>query len=403
MYMSKIIRITNNWKKSVLCLMTAVCLMAGPQEASATGAAALGSTAQIEAQKLTDGAALAQGEIATEPSSRNMVAYAKKHRLSRGKWIKNSKGIQYRKKNGTYVKNTWCYIDGGVYCFNKNGYVCTGSFKYEHNSYYADKKGKVYVKRWRKIGKKTYYYGSKGLAVKSGWKCIGGKKYYFDRRSRLVTSSWVGSSYVGKDGALVVNTTVKGRKINKSGMITKLSKTDKYIIVGASRIVDMSVAVNSSNTVFIAKGGQGYRWLKSTGGPRLTSYLKKNPNYTVIFQLGNNDCHNVDNYIQYYKNLIKKYPKTKFYFLDATPGEGHSEARNVLRQEFNEKMKAVFGNRCIGGYNYLVRIDFSTVDGVHYTPEVSRKLYNYAINKVKKAEASGAAQDKPSQSSTGGN
>lgn len=366
----------NKWKTPVIWLLTAVFMIAGFQEVQGAGTAAAGSTVQFLASK-------AAGTV-SGASSQNMVSYARNHRVSGGKWVKNSRGIRYRKKNGMYVKNTWCYIDGGVYCFDKNGYVNTGSFKYKNNSYYADKKGKVYVNKWRKDSKKSYYYGANGLAVKSSWKSIGGKTYYFDRLGRLVTSSWVGNSYVGKDGARVANTTVKGRKINKSGVVTSPSKQDKYIIVGASRIVDMSVAVNSSDTVFIAKGGEGYSWLKNTGGPRLMSYLNKNPNYTVIFQLGNNDYNNVNNYIKYYTNLLKKYPKTKFYFLDATPGNGSGAAKNKKRQAFNAKIKSVFGSRCIGGYDYLMRSGFTTVDGVHYTADVSKKLYCYAINAVKK-------------------
>ena len=326
----------------------------------------------------------AGGETTMAASSRNMVSYAKKHRASGGKWVKNSSGIRYKKKNGTYIRNTWCSIGGAVYCFDENGYVKTKAFKYDGNYYYADSQGRIYVSKWRKAGSKTYYYGSDGVRAK-GWKTIKGKNYYFYRTGEMVVNSWVGNSYVGKNGARVVNRTVDGRKINKSGELQKISQKDKLIIVGASRIVDMSVAVSSSDTVFIAKSGMGYSWLKDTAGPRLITYLKQNPRCRVVFQLGNNDMQNINAYIAYYRNLMKKYPDTEFYFLDATPGSGSAAFRNNARQKFNARMKEAFGKRCIGGYDYLVSIHFTTLDGMHYPADISKKLYTYAVRMVKKA------------------
>lgn len=330
------------------------------------------------------------GQTATAASTTNMVSYAKNHKVSKGKWVKNKFGIRYKKKDGTYLKNTWRSIGGYVYCFDNEGYVETKAFTYDGNHYYADSKGRVYVSKWRKTGKKTYYYGSNGVRAK-GWKTIKGKCYYFSRTGEMAVSQWVCDSYVDKKGVRVANKTVNGRKINKSGEIQKASTKDKYIIIGASRIVDMSVAVNSTNTIFIAKNGMGYNWLVSTAGPKLKAYLKKNPNYKVMFQLGNNDTKNINAYIAYYKSLMKKYPDTEFYFMDATPATGSSASKNSARQKFNEKMKAAFGNLCVGGYDYMVSIKFSTVDGMHYPAEVSKKLYNYTIRAVEKVSASNAS------------
>lgn len=233
-------------------------------------------------------------------------------------------------------------------------------------------------------GDVTYFYGSTGAMVKAGWKSYHGKTYYFNRTGGMVKNSWVGNSYVGRDGARVANKTVQGRKIDKNGIIQKISKEDKTIIVGASRVVDMSVAVKGKNTVFIAKEGQGYTWLKNTASKQLFSYLKKYPRCKVVFQLGNNDLKNINSYIKFYNGLIKKYPKTSFYFMDALPGEGKSEDKNARRQDFNKKMKETFGARCIGGYNYILSADeFKTVDGVHYPAEVSGILYRYILRKIK--------------------
>lgn len=316
---------------------------------------------------------------------RNMVAVARKNKLPKGKWIRNSRGIRYQKRTGGCLKNKWCSSGSKVYYFDRSGYLQTGSFSYNGRSYYADARGVVYVNKWRRTSAGMVYYGSEGLKYGSGWKTIRGKQYYFSRETKTaVKSSWVGNSYVDKNGVRVKNKTVNGRKIDKNGTVKTPAKTDKYIIVGASRIVDMSTEVNAKDTLFIAKGGQGYNWLVSTAGPKLEQYLKKNPRCKVIFNLGNNDSKNLKSYISYYKKLIAKYPKTKFYFLDCMPGDPErQEAKNVRRQQFNKAMKAAFGKQCIGGYDYLFQIGFTAYDGTHYPAEVSRKLYNYIIRKVK--------------------
>ena len=309
------------------------------------------------------------------------VSQAKKNRISKGQWVKTKSGYRYRKKTGDYVKSVWCTIGGKIYRFDEKGYVKTGAFSWSGNKYYADLQGRIYVKKFLKKGTQVYYYGAAGARVRDRWVKYRGKYYYFCRTGQMVRSSWVGSRYVGADGARVSARTVQGRKLDKDGVIKQISGSDKYIIVGASRIVDMSVAVNSSDTVFIAKSGQGYRWLKSEAGPQLTKYLKKYPKCKVVFQLGNNDLSNINCYISYYKALIKKYPKASFYFMDALPGDG--EKKNEQRTAFNKALKAAMGSRYIAGYSYLTGKGFTTIDGTHYTAEVSQMMYRYIIRKIK--------------------
>ena len=317
-----------------------------------------------------------------EDETGGVVAVALQHRVSGGKWVKNLNGLRYKKKSGAYIKNSWVMIGGAVYYFDSKGYVKTGSFTYKGSRYRADTKGKLYINKLFRIGSKTYCYGEDGARVFARWKTIGGKTYYFNRSGAMVKNSWVGNRYVGSNGALVKNRTIQGRTINSEGLVEDISRKDKYIFVGASRIVDMSVAVNSSTTVFIAQAGEGYKWLKRTAYPQLKSYLNKHPKCKVVFNLGNNDIKNLSLYISFYKKIIREYPKVSFYFLDALPGDGASAVKNVKRQIFNNKMKAVFGKRCIGGYDYLMRSGFSTVDGIHYNKQTSQKIYRYVINKI---------------------
>lgn len=317
----------------------------------------------------------------------NVISYAKGNKISKGKWLKTKQGTRYRQKNGEFMTDTWCTIGGAVYYFDQKGFVKTGTFKYNKKFYHAGSNGKVYVKKWYKSGKKTYYYNSKGNRA-TGWVKIKGKNYYFTRTGELVTNNWVSSSYVGKNGVRVSGKTVQGRKLNKSGTIQKASKNDKYIFVGASHGVDMSVAVNSSDTIFIAKGGAGLSWLKKTAGPQMMSYLNRNYNYKVIFQLGGNDLGNVDKYIQYYRTLMKKYPKTQFYFLENIPGDGNYALtyKNEAKKRYDRKLREAFGDRCIAAYAYMEKIGFRTVDGTHYVLEDIKKVYDHAIRSINALE-----------------
>lgn len=317
-----------------------------------------------------------------EEKAGGVVATAARHQVSGGKWVKNKNGLRYKKKSGAYIKSCWCTINGKIYYFDKKGYVKTGSFTYGGRYYYASAKGQIFINKLVKIGGKTYCYGSKGFRIWGMWKTINGKTYYFDRLGAMVKNSWVGNRYVGKDGVLVKNRTVQGRRIGSNGVVEDLSKQDKFIIVGASRIEDMSVVVDTNKTIFIARSGKDYYWLKNTAYPQLKVYLQQNENCKVVFNVGNNDLEDINLYIQFYKKLIKEYPNVKFYFLDILPGTKSEASKNAERKAFNRKMKAAFGSRCIGGYEYLMKTGYSTVDKTHYTATTSKKIYRYIFSKI---------------------
>lgn len=317
-----------------------------------------------------------------EEKSGGVVETAARHQVSGGKWVKNKTGLRYKKKTGAYIKNSWCTIKSKVYYFDKKGYVKTGTFTYSGRYYYANAKGQIQINKLVRIGGKTYYFGSKGYRIWGMWKTLNGRTYYFDRQGAMVKNSWVGNRYVGKDGALVKNRTIQGRKIGANGVVENLSKQDKFIIVGASRIEDMSVAVDTNKTIFIARSGKDYYWLKNVAYPQLKVYLRQNEKCKVVFNVGNNDMEDISLYIQFYKKLIREYPKVKFYFLDILPGTKSDVNKNAERRAFNRRMKTAFGSRCIGGYDYLMKTGYSTVDKTHYTVGTSKKIYRYIFSKI---------------------
>ena len=210
----------------------------------------------------------------------NVIANAEN--VSGGSFVTNSKGIRYRLKNGTYLKNKWARIGGKVYRFRMDSYVFRGWRKYPAGYYYADAKGVIYHKQWLRQGTRTYFlrynglraenmwiilggkyyrFGSTGLLLKnttykvngktyyanaagqrvsSAWVKIGGKKYYFASNGARVEGRWitykgrffylnkgtgalavntkVGKYYVGADGARLVNCYYQGYYYDSNGV-----------------------------------------------------------------------------------------------------------------------------------------------------------------------------------------
>ena len=380
----------------------------------------------------------------------NVVKSAKQ--VKGGKWITNSKGKRYRYKNGTYAKNVWIKSGSSVYRMDAKGYAKTGWITYKGTKYYAATNGKLYVKKWLKKGEKRYYFQSNGAYAKSKWLKIGGKYYYFMKNgqmasNRMITTNkktyyvnasgvrvkstwvkksvkryyfmsngvraqkkwvksgskyyylmsngqmavnrWVGSYYVGKDGVRKKNCVVDGYYLNASGKKTvKVFKGD-YIFLGDSRMVGMKKTYSPSNTLYIAKEGMGYSWLKSTGGPTLKNYLKANPDVKVVLALGVNDLGNIQSYISYYRSLIKSFPKTEFYVLSVNPVQesvarryGYTIKKSSILS-FNNKLYKAFRSSYVNSYKYMKSNGYKTRDGLHYTSEVYRDLYDYIVKKIK--------------------
>lgn len=369
------------------------------------------------------------GTVHASAQTTNVISAAKK--TSGGEWVKTSKGLKYRLKNGKYAAKSWRKIGDKVYYFNAKGICAQGWFTYGGGKYYATSINRVCYKEWHKIGSKYYYFlkngrlavnrlvktsgkyyyvNAKGARVKSSWVEIDGKKYYFNKsgvrlqkrwlkksgkyyyfasNGVMAANKWVGDYYVGPDGARLTNCEVDGYYLDATGKKTAQISEGEYIFLGDSRMVGMSSAVSSSDIKYIAKVSMGYSWLKSTGGPELKSYLNVNPNVKVVLALGINDLGNIQSYITYYQKLIEAYPSTKFYVLSVNPVEDKKAAsngytvKNSQIRTFNKKLKAAFSSIYLNSYTYLKQQGISTVDGIHYQPQTYITLYNFIVDNTK--------------------
>ena len=71
---------------------------------------------------------------------------------------------------------------------------------------------------WKKNNTGWWYEEKDGSYPYNDWKEVNGKWYYFDSRGYCVMNTWIGNYYLGKDGAMLVNTTTPdGYKVDKNG------------------------------------------------------------------------------------------------------------------------------------------------------------------------------------------
>ena len=316
------------------------------------------------------------------------------NRLPAGK-LKTIKGKTcYVKKKGGKLKSQWIRVKGNVYYLDKKGNAVTGRRTCKGFNYYFDTKGRLVYNRLVSIRGRKYFCTATGAMVKNGWKKIKGYWYYFKADCSMAVNRKVGSWYVGKDGRL--NMDKKKKKVRTKTF--KSTKKKRLIIVGASRVLQMSRAVtNDEGVIYIAANGKGIKWLEKRAVKKLRKFLKKYPKSQVVLQLGNNDIKRrfteeevlqvADSYIDIYKKLFSEYRSAKFYVMDALPSASTQmgEEKNEKRQIFNAALKKAFPTRYMGGYNYLVNTGFiCSYNDNHYSDNTSRKIYNYILGKVKK-------------------
>lgn len=358
---------------------------------------------------------LCMGTVQHASASTNVVTSAKV--VYGGKWKQTSEGRMYRYSKTAYAKNGWRKIGRHIYYFDKAGICRTGWISYEGNKYYANKKGKLCIGKWVQIGTKRYYFAAngrlqknrfiksgekyyyvnkKGVNIKARWVKVNGKRYYIDRNGARLQNIWLKTKdgkyyYLESDGVMAVNKYIGSHYVGPDGVRTDAPQEteEAYIFVGDSRTVGMGTARPASHTKYIAEVGMGYKWLSTAAGKKLEKQLEKNPSAKVIFGFGVNDLGNIQNYITYYRTIMQRYPRAKFYVMSVNPvehklAEKHNyTVKNAQIKRFNAQMKAAFGASYIDTFTYLKNKGFETVDGIHYTAQTYGEIYDYVMALIK--------------------
>ena len=103
---------------------------------------------------------------------------------------KDSKGLRFLKRDGTYAKNEWKTLNGKTYYFADDGYALRWEHTIDGKFYYFDGDCAMYTGwlTWNSDRTRSYF-GNDGVAL-AGWQTIGGKRYYFDAKNNCHALRW---------------------------------------------------------------------------------------------------------------------------------------------------------------------------------------------------------------------
>lgn len=163
------------------------------------------------------------------------------------------------------------------------------------------------------------------------------------------------------------------------------------IWAGDSRTLGMRDAVDNDD-VYIGASGEGYRWLSESGLPQIRDAIGTYPDAPVVFNFGVNDYDSMEDYLSLYQSLTEEYPDTHFYFLSVNPIEP-TLCKNITNEEiadFNSHLQEAFPDTYIDSFTYLMVSETTTIDGIHYSQEDYRAIYEFAVQKIQTIEQKGA-------------
>jgi len=179
----------------------------------------------------------------------------------------------------------------------------------------------------------------------------------------------------------------------------------KIILVGDSRMELMYKSREELNIphsiIFDAKNGVKIDWFYKTGIRKLYDIISNdNYNYYVLFNLGVNDLHYVEDvesraqeYYKLYNNIINNNPNVNFYFLSVNPiiedvlkeNFGHDDKKtNKKINTFNKEMKRLIGKNSLNNFKYCDSnnsLDFVIPDGIHYDLNTNRNILDFILNR----------------------
>ena len=163
------------------------------------------------------------------------------------------------------------------------------------------------------------------------------------------------------------------------------TSTSQIVFIGDSRTEGLkSVNTNSSN-VFQCLQSMGYSWMVNTAFPAVESYAKSGTSFVIL--MGVNDLYNKNNYISAINNKAQQWTSkgAKVYFASVGPVDNDPYATNADIQEFNSALKNGLSSNVtyIDLYGELKTNGYTTVDGVHYNTDTSKRILKYLETQAK--------------------
>ena len=150
-----------------------------------------------------------------------------------------------------------------------------------------------------------------------------------------------------------------------------------YIFVGDSRFVNMNDVCEISkedNLFMVAKVGEGYSWFSQTALKQIKRIISSGlySDWKLVICLGINDLGSINNYLKKYEELKADYDIT---LVSVNPVNNYPTITNTEVEKFNSSLKSA-DLPFINTYNILMTTGYSTTDGLHYSPDTTRKIYD---------------------------
>ena len=217
---------------------------------------------------------------------------------------------------------------------------------------------------------------------------------YLEKEREILAAEWMGGTwegtcYINEQGNIMADL----KQENQEPLIRMKGLGKKSILyIGASHTERTKHAVKDPDVFFYGSPSACFRWFfypRMYLGKRvlpayqvIRAFLKARPAGTVIIDMGGNDFKNVDIYIGFYRELLRRYPRATFYFKVCMPRElGNST--NGDRMEFNKKLAAEFPEQTIDLFERIYSLpNFMTIDGVHYAKRLYRRIYQMTMDEI---------------------
>ena len=201
------------------------------------------------------------------------------------------------------------------------------------------------------------------------------------------------------DGEYEPGNTNSDNSNSKEETINQAGTANRVIFLGDSRTVQLYAYmagtwsnVNYSSggvhdlgsDVYVAEGGKGLNWMKSTGIPAAKKYFTSGT--ALVILMGVNDLYQANSYINYINDNSSNWSSngTRVYFASVNPCTGNYSRMNSNIESFNSKIRSSLNPNVgyIDTHSHLMSIGYNTTDGLHYDKDTSVKIYNYIKSHV---------------------
>ena len=178
------------------------------------------------------------------------------------------------------------------------------------------------------------------------------------------------------------------------------------IYVGDSRTEGMKSNQDIQNGLgdcefFVCKSGSNLTWLKNDAIAQIQDIISKNnfEKWNIVLMMGVNDC-STDKIYDKYKDLYTKqksgdWKDYNVYITSINPVDEDKcknsgyDINNKNIEKFNEAISNISGTKYIDTYKLKNQLDYSD-DGLHYTDETNKKVYDEVRNNITDSKSKGS-------------